>query len=100
MFKLQLKMALSMLVDKAAANADPNLYAAMVWDNISDDKLLQDVLTRADWFEYLSAFNDGIKPYHAWFISLHAELVEIAKAENFLPVDAPAISSTAPESSS
>lgn len=81
---LQLKLALSALASKAQANADPALYAHVVYDNLPDDATIIDLCTRIDWFEYLCKVNDAIKPFHAWFISLRADLVNVAIEDGLL----------------
>lgn len=66
---------LGQLVKKAAADADPSLYAAWILDNVPAD-VVEQFTGRADWFEELERAQPQVTQYRSWFEELHGELVQ------------------------
>lgn len=75
-----LKQGLAQLVEKAARNADPELYADFVADNV-DDATLAQFLDNPQWFEYLAQFNADILKYREWFTRLRDALAALYELE-------------------
>lgn len=69
----KLKMGLSFLVQKAAENADPALYADLVLDNVPE-KELGDLLEQENPIELLANFQPKILDYPEWFGKLLDEV--------------------------
>ena len=86
---LAFRRALADLAAQARAGKDANLYANIVYDRITDQSVIVDLCTRADWWEYLCNLNNDIRPYAAWFTALHAELAALAAADGLIPAPVP-----------
>jgi len=64
---------------QAGKDGDPELYAAVVTDNIPPDQdrrqLLQ-FIERPDWWAQLSTYVPEVRPYGGWFEKFRAEVIE------------------------
>lgn len=81
-----LKQGLAQLIDKAQRNADPELYAEFVADNVDENTLAQ-FLDNPQWFEYLTQFNADIVPFREWFTKLRDALTALYEPEPETPAD-------------
>lgn len=81
-----LNQSLPYLIQKAAQNADAELYADWLIDNLppnQDAKVLHGFLSREDWFAMLLNFSPDVRPYQGWFTTLRDALLE--SIENLAP---------------
>lgn len=75
-----LKMGIRFLVEQAKRDADPQLYADMVIDQVPPDDLKQ-LVAAPDFVAVLAQFNADVPNHRAWFEKLKAEVVEGLKPE-------------------
>lgn len=75
-----LKMGIRFLVEQAKRDADPQLYADMVIDQVPPDDLKQ-LIAAPDFVAVLSQFNADVPNFRPWFERLKAEVVEGLKPE-------------------
>lgn len=83
------RSTLAMLAKKAAANADPSLYADWVLDNLPDGVDIApfiQYLQHKDWWQYLQQFSGAVSPYEGWFAEFR-ELLLDAIEQQHAPVD-------------
>lgn len=85
---------LTLLVGKAAKNADPILYADFIEDSIAPE-LLEQLLALPDPVGTLAQYNPAIATYRAWFVSVIEALTSEGEPEQ-IP-GAPNSSATAPD---
>lgn len=72
------------LAHKAGKNADPEMYAEWLLDNLPDGAPVADLmgfLGRSDWWGHLSAFCPETRPYEGWFTALRQALIEMSESE-------------------
>jgi len=69
-----LKMQLKMLVNKAAANADPALYADLILDSMPEAQI-REFLGQPNLREFLTELNPAVLNYWPWFEQLQAEVL-------------------------
>lgn len=67
-----LKMYLSQLITQAKRDADVNLYADLILDQVGDD--IYQLIEAPDWFERLQTLNGEVTLYRAWFERLKTAL--------------------------
>lgn len=75
-----LKMGIRFLVEQAKRDADPQLYADMVIDQVPPDDLKQ-LIAAPDFVAVLAQFNADVPNHRAWFERLKAEVIEGLKPE-------------------
>lgn len=75
-----LKMGIRFLVEQAKRDADPQLYADMVIDQVPPDDLKQ-LIAAPDFVAVLAQFNADVPAHRGWFERLKAEVVEGLKPE-------------------
>lgn len=76
---------LMMLVQRAAQNRNPELYAQLLLEELPDtisDELVKQLLTREDWFEQLMLFEERIAPYRGWFDYLRQTVLTLLDEES------------------
>ena len=69
---------LPMLIQKAAANKNPQLYAEVLGDSLPanvDQAQLKAILQRPDWFTGLQGLAPAVAPYEGWFTQMRDELI-------------------------
>ncbi|MGA9854259.1 MAG: hypothetical protein WBR29_03140 [Gammaproteobacteria bacterium] len=79
------RQQLPMLIQRAARNADPALYADLLADNMPQGVSLPDLkaaLSRPDWFGLLQQLTPDVTPYQGWFTQLRDALVQIIDEAN------------------
>lgn len=95
-----LKMQLKMLVNKAAANADPALYADLILDSMPEAQI-REFLGQPNLREFLTELNPAVLNYWPWFEQLQAEvlagLTPAPEGSNNLPHESPEPISTEPD---
>lgn len=85
---MDMKSAVAFLIEKAAAGADPGLYADLVLDNVPGF-VLKNLLT-GDAVEKLAAVDPRVKSHAEWFRDLQGMLSEAISS------DAPGTGSESP----
>lgn len=68
-----LKMYLKTLVNQAARDADVDLYADLVLDQVGDDIFTH--IEKPTWFDDLKAIEPDVEPHFDWFSRLRASLM-------------------------
>ena len=66
---------LNMLVEKAASDADPALYADLILDNM-DESMVREFVARPDTLQLLTTYNPKVAQFVPWFKELKSCLVE------------------------
>ena len=79
----------SYLLDKAARDSDPALYAELIIDNVDID-VVRSQLTRTDIVDQLVMMNPGVGAYRVWFEALRTEVVGILTELDSEHIDPPA----------
>lgn len=75
-----LRQQTAFLVQKAARNSEPGLYAELMLDNLPagvSASALTDFLKRDDWWSLLCNFDANVTPYAGWFEQLRNELIDL-----------------------
>lgn len=67
------------LLNAAKIDADPEMYATLVYENAPDEVLKN--LDAPNWFEFLCGLEGGFAQYHPWCEKVHAELKSILAQE-------------------
>jgi len=71
---LMLKMQLNMLVNKAAADSDPALYADLILDAMPEEQI-REFLGQPNLQEFLTNMNPQVSIYWPWFDALQREVM-------------------------
>lgn len=74
------RQQLPMLLQRAARNADPALYADLLADNMPramTPAQLKEALSRPDWFTLLQQLSGEVTQYEGWFTQLRGALLSI-----------------------
>jgi hypothetical protein len=66
---LMLKAQIGMLVNRAAAGADPSLYGELVADQVNESTL-REFIARPDALEFLAQYNSAVLNHREWFTAL------------------------------
>lgn len=79
-----LRHTLAMLEVQARRSSNPSLYAEFVLDNLPEGltaQMFYDALARADWWQLLSNFHQGLTPYQGWVDLFRQEAMSFAVRE-------------------
>lgn len=74
-----LRKKIDELLQNAAQNKNPELRAELLLDDLPPfipESMIKNMLTRDDWFEQLSAFDNRVLSYHGWFNELRECILE------------------------
>lgn len=75
--KIALRMQLAVVLNAAKMDSDPQMYAALIYENAPDDLLAK--LQGATWFEELCNIEPGFKDFKPWCEKVRVEVLEEIK---------------------
>jgi hypothetical protein len=78
--KIALRMQLAVVLNAAKMESDPQMYAALIYENAPDDLLAK--LQGETWFAELCDIEPGFKDFKPWCEKVRAEVLEEIKAAN------------------